>query len=91
VPEEHLLSGQTSPPVENFTTDKSGTDKFLDIKSSKMEPESPFFSVKYNNYWFYIDKTDFQSKRVFSFLILLSALSDVTTQKSGPILTIPAN
>ncbi len=91
VPEEHIISNQVSPYVEYLTPDGTPAKPLLTIKSSKDEPASAFFSVKYNDYWFYVDKSDYQTKQVFSFLILLSALTDMNMQKNSPVLTIPAN
>ncbi len=91
VPEEHLLEFQTIPTSLVLGPDGAVKKPLLVIHSSKDEPLSAFFSIRYNDYWFYLDKNDYHSKKVFSFLLFLCALSDTDDQKSSPVLTIPAN
>lgn len=83
VPLEHIASKQALP------TDN--TTPFLHIHSSNSIPKDPFFSIAYNGYWFYLDKNDYESKKKFSFLLLLSSLSDTDDHQGSPILTIPVN
>ena len=41
--------------------------------------------------WFWIDKTDFRSKRTMSYLLVLLALSDTGAKENLPVITIQAN
>jgi len=91
VPEEHLLSLQTLPTSLIIGPDGVPVKPLIMVSNSKEEPASAFFSVFYNDYWFYIDKQDYNSKKVFSFLLFLCALSDTDDLRSSPVLTIPAN
>jgi len=91
VPQEHVLASEAMPASEIIGPDGKTIKPLLMIRSSKEEPAQAFFSVSYNNYWFYIDRHDYYSKKVFTFLLFLSALSDSDDTKSSPVLTIPAN
>lgn len=83
VPAEHIVSKQALPMENNFP--------FLRIHSSNTIPKDPFFAINYNGFWFYLDKTDYESKKKFSFLLLLSSLSDLDDHQGSPVLTIPVN
>ncbi len=61
----------------------------LSVKSSKSKPANAFISVKYRNYWFYIDEHDLQSKRTFVLLLQLYNLQSSPTTATGPVLTLP--
>ena len=61
------------------------------IRSSLEEPDDAFVKVRYRDYWFYIDDREFQSKRVFTFLMVLFTLSETGQKLQQPILTIRAN
>lgn len=83
VPSAHIVSKQA------MAMDNS--NPFLSIKSSITQPQDPFFAIQYNGYWFYLEKGDYESKKKFSFLLLLSSLSDLDDHQGSPVLTIPVN
>lgn len=91
VPHEHVSEGQTVPSLDtpNSTDEKIG--QLIKIKSSKDEPEKAFVAVRYENHWFWIDKRDFASKRVFGFLMILFSLTETGSKEVLPIVTIPAS
>ncbi len=91
VPQEHLTSNQAFPVNDLREADGRIVQPFINILSSSGAPKNAFFSIQYNGYWYYIDKGDFNSKRAFSFLLLLSSLNDTEDQKGSPVLTIPVN
>ena len=62
----------------------------IHIKSGTEKPADPFIEVQYENYWYWIDATDFASKRVFSFLMLILMLAETGEGGKLPVLTIPA-
>ena len=61
----------------------------IDPLSAEDEPDDAFISVRYREKWFYIDDRDYQSKRMFSFLLLLFTLTESGDARKAPILTIP--
>jgi hypothetical protein len=62
----------------------------LGVKVSKEEPEDAFAAVFYEDHWFYIEKSDFESKRTFSFIMLLFSLTETGGTEGLPMVTIPA-
>ena len=60
------------------------------VESSRDKPKDPFLAVKYRDYWFYIEDTDFRSKRMFSFLLFLLSLAEGGGEGLAPVLTLPA-
>lgn len=62
----------------------------VEIHSSKDAPANAYVSVSYNGYWFWIDKRDLKSKRVFASLMLLFTLADTGEKEPLPLITIPA-
>jgi len=91
VPREHVSEGQTLPSLEEPDSADERTGQPIKIKSSKDEPEKAFVAVKYENHWFWIEKGDFTSKRLFSFLMILFSLTETGGKEGLPLVTIPAN
>jgi hypothetical protein len=91
VPPKHVSEGQTVPSLgaSNGTDENMG--RLINIKSSRDQPEKAFVAVRYENHWFWIDKRDFQSKRVFAFLMILFSLTETGGKEGLPLVTIPAS
>ena len=87
VPPEHQISG-IAPPIGDQFTD--GPQAFRVLSGAK-KPCDPFVAVCYEGRWFWIEKTDFQSKRTLAYLLVLLALADTGSKESLPIITIQAN
>ncbi len=86
VPQEHITEGRTIP-----TTSRSDDDNYLiRVNHSKENPENAFVSVKYRDYWFYIDDRDLISKRTFTFLMILFSVTETGGKEGLPLVTIPA-
>ena len=88
VPDEHIISKEVLPGAEFTMPDGSPVRPFVVINSSKQPPVNAFCTVFYNGYWFYIDKSDYRSKALFSFLLLISSLVQ-SDEKIAPMITIP--
>jgi hypothetical protein len=52
-------------------------------------PAAPFVAVKYRDHWYWIEDRDFDSKRVFTALMLLLNLVDKGREAQLPVITIP--
>ena len=89
VPEEHLMDHQALPPTNFNAPDGSPIKPFIRVRSSKEKPETAFFSVLYNGYWFCIDRGDYTSKAMFSYILILGSLTETNEEKSTPLITIP--
>ena len=65
--------------------------RLIEIHSSKTNPPHAFVAVPYNDHWFWIDRRDLKSKKVFSFMMLLFTLADTGETPALPLITIPAH
>jgi hypothetical protein len=87
VPAEHLASGIAAP----FGADDSDSQPQFHVLSSCKRPCDPFVAVCYEGRWFWIEKSDFRSKRTMAYLLVLLALSDTGAKENLPVITIQAN
>jgi hypothetical protein len=87
VPVEHQASG-IAPPFGDVGSD--GRSQFQVLSSDK-RPCDPFAAVCYEGHWFWIEKSDFASKRTMGYLLVLLALADTGAKESLPVITIQAN
>ena len=90
VPAEHIVDGRTvdvQPPSE-YSDGQS--HQLMSIRSGPEEPQDGFVAVRYKDYWYWIDDSDFESKRVFSFVMILFSLTESGSNVGLPLVTIPA-
>jgi hypothetical protein len=87
VPVEHLACG-IAPPIGDLPSDAEPPFRVL---SGPEKPCDPFVAVCYEGRWFWIEKSDFRSKRTMSYLLVLLALADTGAKDSLPVITIQAN
>jgi hypothetical protein len=90
VPLEHLAEGR----VIDYRFPKSGEGSPASLIPfrvlwSKQRPDKPFAAVRYQDYWFYIDNSDINSKRSLGLIIALFRLQAPSTGGVAPILTLP--
>lgn len=90
VPPYHIAAGRTLGSSLTEASAGSGSRRLMRVSSAKDEPESAFVSVRYRDYWYWIDDTDFYSKRAFSFVMILFSLTESGTNVGLPLVTIPA-
>ena len=89
VPEEHIQENRVSTGVI-YTEGAPGSETpLILVQSGADEPkENVFVAAEYNDYWYWIDERDYQSKRVFTFLVLLFTLAQSGVEGVSPVLTI---
>jgi len=87
VPPEHLASG-TAPDLGDLLPEPEPP---LHVLSGCERPCDPFVAICYEGRWFWIEKSDFRSKRTLSYLLVLLALADTGAKESLPVITIQAN
>lgn len=58
------------------------------IHSSREKPADAFAAVQYQDYWFWIDNRDINSKRNFALVMIFMSLTEADQRGSGPLLTI---
>jgi hypothetical protein len=63
----------------------------LHIAAGKGKPKNAFTAIRYERNWFYIPKTDIQSKQVFSLLRYLFQLQTPPSEGTTPLLTLPTS
>ena len=89
VPEEHVAEGRTRPN-RVVREDDDRSRPLLWVYSSLKKPEDALVSVKSRGYWYYIDDRDIDSKKTFSFLMIIMQLTAAQQQNKGPAVTIGA-
>lgn len=87
VPVEHLAAG-IAPPFGDLD---AGPNAPFRVLSGTKRPCDAFAAVCYEGRWFWIEKSDFQSKRTMAYLLVLLALSDTGAKENLPVITIKAN
>jgi hypothetical protein len=85
VPQEHIDKKYIMP-----SQDPGEFKRALGIKVALEEPEDSFAAVYYMDHWFWIEHSDFESKRTFSFIMLLFSLTETGGTDGLPVVTIPA-
>jgi hypothetical protein len=71
--------------------DDVGNPLRIRVRNSASRPTDAHVTVRYRKRWFWIDDRDVNSKRVFSFLMLLFSLTETGGRGGAPIVTIPTN
>ena len=93
VPEEHKNKGWVT-----VTKNKDGTEfdwgetpagRLFHVRVSKDRPDDVFLAVPYESYWYYIPKSDRESKSTFLLMTQLFRLQAGAAKSIGPTLTIP--
>lgn len=87
VPIEHLARG-SAPDLGDL---EPGPQPPFQVFSGAKRPSDPFVCICYEGQWFWIEKSDFLSKRTMGYLLVLLALADTGTRESLPVITISAN
>lgn len=90
VPPEHIQDGLTEPSLAQPHIEDSNMANFIKIHHAPNKPEGDFVSVRYKDYWFYIEDGDFYSKRAFTFLMVLFSLTESGGKQGLPLVTIPS-
>jgi hypothetical protein len=86
VPQEHLKDHSATPSFEN---DPQKAQQ-VRIHSGKEKPKAAFAAVYYRDHWFWIDDSDWRTKRVLTAVMFFFTLSDTGAPEKLPLITIPA-
>jgi len=87
VPQEHVDKGFTVPSVHG----DDGIDRrLMVVKCGDKKPDEAFTAVRYHDQWFWIEDSDFSSKRTFAFLMIMSSITETGGREGLPLVTIPA-
>jgi hypothetical protein len=85
VPESDIAAGRTYPS----RAAPLGLIPTLAVKHQVLSPEGDFAAVEYQGTWYWVDDTDYASKRVFTGLMLILNVVEKTGQPQLPVITIP--
>jgi hypothetical protein len=83
VPQQHVADGRVraiAPSTEGQLP--------IRIRSGSDRPEDAYAAIEYRNHWYWIDDTDFRSKRLFTFLMIMLSLAETGASAGGPLLTV---
>lgn len=88
VPAEHVAEKRVPPTMEPEGEGIKG--KLIRILWAKEKPGDAFAAVPYRERWFWIDDRDYQSKKLFSFLMFVMTLTETGGKEGAPVVTISA-
>lgn len=74
--------------VKNAMPPLREDDLPITIYSGSEKPEDTYAAIEYRGHWFWIDDKDFQSKRVFTFLMIMLSLAETGSTPAAPLLTV---
>ena len=87
VPEVHISEGRTGKN-RLFDENDPSTRPSLRVYSSEKKPKDVLVTVRSRDNWYYIDDRDLESKKAFSFLMILMQLTAAENDAKGPVVTI---
>jgi hypothetical protein len=91
VPASHVALGQTSASSRKPDEANSHDRPLIRIYSGATQPANSFAAVHYRDTWYRVDSDNYDSKRVFTFLMMFFSLAETGTAPQAPVLTLPAN
>ncbi|MCE2753032.1 MAG: hypothetical protein LW720_14220 [Pirellula sp.] len=94
VPKEHIVTGKVpmtcNPDGTSFDWRQVMDGLFhVHCVKSKRRPEEAYVAVRYEDYWYYIDHRDRDTKATFALLLEVSRLELQSYESEAPLLTIP--
>jgi hypothetical protein len=89
VPHAHVVEQRAAPGFADESS-ATGLKPLVRVQSGLEKPTDAFVTIRYRDYWFWIDDRDLPSKGVFSFLMFLFTLTDSGGGQVSPVLTVPA-
>lgn len=88
LPAAHLNDGWVLPGLRQ-AGDAAGRP-LVRIRSGRDEPAHAYAAVPYKGHWYWIDETDVESKRIFTFLMILFWLAETGQAPATPVVTVPS-
>ena len=88
VPPQDVAEGRV------YAAPRTPTPDFPDLIAIHSDPpasDDAYVAVSYRNMWFWIDDRNLNSKRMFSFTMLMFSLTETGGDQRAPILTVPTN
>ncbi len=91
VPSEHVTKGWTfaTPELPSSIDAEGESISGIRVHCGDKPPVDAFVATYERGAWFWIDEGDYSSKRIFSFLLMLMSLAEISSGAS-PVVTIGA-
>jgi hypothetical protein len=91
VPAEHVAERRTVSSARLASADNPRERPLVRILSGPAVPADAFSAIRYRNTWYWINDGDFDSKRIFTMLMIFFSLAETGVTPQVPALTIPVN
>ncbi len=88
VPEAHLKEQRAVTMAENIPSESR--QDVVRIHSGKEKPADAFAAVFHRGHWFWIDDSDWRTKRALTAVMFFFTLADTGGAEKLPVVTIPA-
>jgi hypothetical protein len=88
VPPQDVAEGRVYATLKDESPD---FPDLITIQSERQRPQDAYVAVRYRNLWFWIQDRDLESKRMFSFVMLLFSLTETGSREGAPVVTVPTN
>jgi len=89
VPQMDIDEGRILPTLDRTSEGNAGVPPLIRIQSSANKPPDAYLSVRYRDYWFYIDDKEPRSKGILTFIMILSSLAESGGPSTAPMVTVP--
>jgi hypothetical protein len=89
------MAGFVDVPAEKTSFAAPGHDvshastRPFTVLSGPDRPKQSFATIKYQDYWYWIENSDMPSKRVFTLMLFITTLTNQAKDANAPVLTIP--
>jgi hypothetical protein len=88
VPDDHVKDGSATPAFSSASAES--LQQRARIHSGLEKPENVFTAVRYRGYWYWVDESDWQTKRALTAVMFFFTLADTGSSDKLPLITIPA-
>lgn len=90
VPQKHIDAGEVMPSRNKDSVAKA-LPPLVQVFSDGSKPKDTHAAVRYLDHWYWINRSDYSSKTMFTFLMLLFSLTEQGAAQGAPIVTVPTN
>jgi hypothetical protein len=91
VPQKHVDMGEVMMSRHDSSPVAKALPPLVQVFSGDSEPDSAHVAVRYLGHWYWIERSDYESKSLFTFLMLLFSLTEEGGGQKGPVVTVPTN
>jgi hypothetical protein len=88
LPAAHAATGRVLPG--QWQAGDANAKPLVRIHSGTEAPADVYAAVPYKDHWYWIDDTDIESKRIFTFLMILFSLAETGQTTNAPVVTVPS-